>query len=894
MRKPFALAAALGLAASGLLLASCDSSKGSAPTTPDNQTSSESNANAVSYTLTITAPSNGDTTVANAVTEFTVRGKVSPVSGAKVTVAGSQASITSSGDFSAKVNLSVGINSFPVVLSNDTSKKATIRVTRRLEAPSITPVDFPADQRDFADQVNLAFTSPNGLGDSIRYTTNGASARLTSSDPKVASGYTKVFYGTTTFKAASLLTTAAGTVSSDTITVEFVVGKRVAKPYFSTPRQDSSKVAKKVAILGFGPSDTVRYTTDGGDPNETSPIYKDSILVSDSTTIIAKSFRGRNIPSPACSTTVRMIAADPVFSLKSGNYTSQRYLSIKSSSGIPVYYTVDGTTPNDQSLQYADSLLLDSNVTIKAIALRQGWRTSKVTSATYSFKVATPDFGFRGGSFDTTQLLKITDSARGADIHYTTDGTAPTCSSTLYYPDSQVVLDANVTVKAIACKNGWASSEIVQGTYKFQVSKIVFSPDSGIYRDWQTVKLTTRSPGVTFFVTRDSSVPTWDGSGAPQGSTQKLQPGDTLSVQKSQWVRVVAMRQGWANSASDSRRYIVEGDTLLVDDFEQNSLSRKIGYDWRFWACGYCVNTGIPNQMEANVTDTSGDWNRQIGYRHGKINFQIPDMGAERTSDGRNGPGYAGFSVGVPSSLMGETYRLVFWARWKKGAGSLPDSMPMVTEMAWKKNDNQNGYYHDGFHRYVEWVGPTWKRFVLDFSAFFAASNAYEPTTLADSTSTTPKSYWIIADYPDSAKMRSMGLSKFQGEIWHNGDWNPHWVWGADHDHWSKNDITNFRWSILQPNTDKNAIASLTHGEWIRGFKDSTLAGGKDTTLIRPIYCGDCHQPVEPDYSDALRATLLKNLSGALELDRIQLVRRPQVSGGTSIVESNKDTTTTK
>ncbi|QQS05751.1 MAG: chitobiase/beta-hexosaminidase C-terminal domain-containing protein [Fibrobacterota bacterium] len=899
MRKPFVWATALSLAATGLFLASCDDSKGSAPTSSESNSTTINNngtgTSTVDYSLNITSPSNGDTTVPNATTAITIRGKVSPASGAKITVNGADANVVASGDFTSKsVNLSVGVNSIVVRLSNDTSKKETIQVIRRLDAPSITPVGYPADQRDFPDSVTLKFDAATGTTDSIRYTTNGVSSRLTSSDPKVASGTTKRIFGTTTIKAASLRSFGAGTISSDTVTIEFVVGKRVAKPYFSTPRQDSSKVAKKIAILGFGPSDTVRYTTDGGDPNETSPIYKDSILVSDSSTIIAKSFRGKNIPSPACTTTVRMIAADPVISVKSGSYTSQRYVSIKSSSGIPVYYTTDGSDPTDQSFQYTDTLLIDSNVTIKAIAARQGWRKSKVVSATYSFKVANPNLSFRTGNYDTTQLLTITDSAAGASIRYTLDGSTPTCNSTVYNPDSLLRLDSNVTVKTIACKTGWAPSEVATGSYTFKVAKILFAPDSGIYRDYQSVKLSTRSPGVSLYVTRDSTTPSWDASGAPKGSTRKIVPGDTLLITKSQWLRVAAARNGWANSVPDSRRYIIEGDTLLVDDFEQNSLTRKIGYDWRFWACGYCVNTGIPNQMEANITDTTTDWNRQIGFRHGKIDFRIPNMGAERISDGRTGPGYAGYSVGVPPDLMGETYRMVFWARWKKGDASLPDSVPMITEMSWKKNDNQNGYYRDGFHRYTEWVGSTWKRFVLDYSAFYAAGNAYMPTGLLDSTDTKPRSYWIINGYPDSARMRSMGLSKFEGEVWHSSAWKPRWVWDADHDFWVKNDITNFRWSIIQPSTEKDSIAKLTHGEWVMAPKDTVVAGGKDSVVVRPKYCGDCHQPTSPYYDEVLRGTFLKNLSGSLEIDRIQLVRRPQISGGTNIEETKKDTVATK
>lgn len=607
-------------------------------------------------------------------------------------------------------------------------------------------------------------------------------------------------------------------------------------------------------------------------------------------TIIAKSFNGGN-SSPACTTTIKLNALSPVFSVKSGTYTSQRYLSIKSLSGIPVYYTTDGSDPNNSSLKAGDTLLIASNMTVKAMAILPGWNSSSISSASYKFKVATPTLSFKTGNYDTTQTLSITDSADGADIRFSIDGSTPTCASSKYYADSALKLDSNVTVKAVACKVGWDSSDVAVGNYTFKVAKIVFAPDSGIFRYNQVVKLSTRSPNVTFFVTRDSTTPAWNASGDPTGTTQKKLPGDTLLIPKSQWLRVIAMRNGWANSIADSRRYIVEGDTLLVDDFEQNSLTRKIGYDWRFWACGYCTSTGIPDQMESNVADTTTDWNRNIGFRNGKINFTMPAGGALRISDGRNGPSYAGFSVGVPSNLMGETYRIIFWARWKPAGTTTADSVPMVTEMVWKENDNQNGYYKDGFNRYVEMVGSKWRRYIIDYDAFFTAGNAYKPTVLSDSTNSPPKSYWIIggyaglyswSGYADSARMIEMGLSKFQGAVVHNQDWKPRWMWDTDHDHWNKGSLTNFRWSVIQPNSDKTGLSALSNND------PTPFKVGSDT-----IACGDCHDPTEPGYPSNLTAGF-NALQGSLEIDRIQLVRRPQISGGTNVSITAIDTTTKK
>lgn len=884
MRKPIIWASSLAVAALGAVLVSCDS-KGSSPTSSGTDTtgSGSGSVQKVSAAFSIVNPATGDTLLTNDVASVVVKFQAVSKTGVVAKVGSSSATASSTGLFATKLsNVPVGITRYTIVATsaNDTAKDS-ILVTRQLAAPQITATSGQSGQTDFTDSVTVQFKAIDANSDSIHYSTGGATVRILSSDPYVASGATKKITGTTTFRAIAYRKTSLGAVLSDTTTATFTIGKTLGKPYFSTNRNDSFTVQSKIGIGGYGLGDTVRYAI-GGDPTrDNSKVYSntDSISVQTAEMIIAKTFNGGN-SSPTCTTTVKLNALTPTFSAKNGTYTSQLRLTIKSASGIPVYYTTDGSTPTNQSLKASDSMLVDSNVTIKAIAMLPGWTASPMASASYKFKVANPVLSFRTGNYDTTQTLVITDSAAGASIRYTTDGSTPTCGSKLYNADSALQLDSNVVIQARACRAGWDSSDVATGNYTFKVAKITFSPDSGIYRNNQVVKLSTRSPGVVFYVTRDSTQPSWNNSGAPTGSTRKLTATDTLLITKSQWLRVVAARNGWANSVADSRRYIVEGDTLLVDDFEQNSLANPIGTNWRFWACGYCVNTGISDQMSTVTDTTSSDWNRQIGFRNGHIAFHIPAGGAREDADGHSGPGYAGYSVGVPSSLMGETYRLVFWARWRPSGATSATSVPLVTEMVWKKNDNQNGYYKDGFQRYVDTLGTTWRRFILDYSAFNYAGNAYDKVLATDSTNTTPKSYGLFR-YPDSARMISMGLSKFQGAVSHDPTWTPNWKWGVDHDLWDKSTITNFKWSILQPNSDKAGLRNLS---WSDRSKIVTWSG--DTAL-----CGDCHAPWEPGFADALK-TGFTDLDGSIELDRIQLVRRPQIAGGIVISTPTADTTT--
>jgi len=857
MRKPIIWATSLVVAVLAGVLVSCDS-KGSAPTSSNNNNNGGSGS--TSYLLTVTSPLALDTSVPNGTSTITVTGKVLPSTNSLYVIAtynGTTDTVSTSGAgvFSIQIsNLPIGQTTVKVKLAADTTQFARILVLRQIGAPQLLPVGTGvlSTTTSFTDSAVIQLNSPNSANDSIWYTTNGASAAITSSDPKVISGTKKTLNGTTTIKAIAIEHTSYGTLTSDTTLVTYSINQKEGTPYFNVSRYDSSNVPLKIGITAVGAADTIRYTINGGDPTSNSPIYKDSILVTDSTTIIAKAFSGMNVPSPACTTTVKLIALPPLFSDTLVQKTSQVYLKLSTPSStpqlpVPVYYTLDGSTPTIQSLKYNDSILLNGNVTIKAIAALPFWRPSAVVSHSYTFQVATPVLSSATGHYDTTQLLKLTDSAAGAAIHYTLDGSTPTCSSPLYDPSSNLRLDSTVVVNARACISGWDSSKVATGSDTFKIGNISFTPDSGVYRTYQTVTMSTRSPGVTYYVTRDSSTPSWNAKG-PTGTTQQKNPGDTLWITKDQWVRAQAVRSGWISSSVENRRYIMEGDTLLVGDFSQSSLTNPIGKNWHFWACELCTNTGITDQIPSNADTTASDWTHAIGYHYGKIDFAIPATGASY------GPGYAGISVDVADSLMGTTYRIAFWAKWVPGKGA-PDSVPLITEMVWTTNDNQNGGYDDGFDRNIQIAGTTWKHYVMDYADFFYAGNAYDrQPPITDSTGTTPKSYSLV-DFPMANSMNAIGLDKFQGYVRHDPTWTPEWRW-TTHDAWDKKTIKAFKWSVMQPFATSAAAAAVTNN-------DGNC----------PNSAPDCHDPREAGFD---HSTLMPNINGELQIDRVQLISQPQ------------------
>jgi len=77
----------------------------------------------------------------------------------------------------------------------------------------------------------------------------------------------------------------------------------------------------------------------------------------------------------------------PKFSLSSGNYTTAQTVMISDAdTGAPIYYTTDGSTPDQQSDLYTAPLTLSQNTVLKAIAVAGGAGASAVTQATYVFQ----------------------------------------------------------------------------------------------------------------------------------------------------------------------------------------------------------------------------------------------------------------------------------------------------------------------------------------------------------------------------------------------------------------------------------------------------------------------------------------------------------------------------
>lgn len=101
-------------------------------------------------------------------------------------------------------------------------------------------------------------------------------------------------------------------------------------------------------------------------------------------------------------------------------------------------------------------------------------------------KVSTPVATPGGGNYSSTQTVALTSvTSPGVSIYYTTDGTTPDATKTLYTVPISISVAA--TLKAIGIKTGEVNSDILTAVYTFATDK----------RSQIMVKVATALTGIT-------------------------------------------------------------------------------------------------------------------------------------------------------------------------------------------------------------------------------------------------------------------------------------------------------------------------------------------------------------------------------------------------------------
>jgi len=201
--------------------------------------------------------------------------------------------------------------------------------------------------------------------------------------------------------------------------------------------------------------------------------------------------------------------AAPTFSVAEGTYDAAQSVTIScATDGATIYYTTNGDTPTSSSTAYSSAISITETTTLKAIAIKDGVE-SDVASATYTMNRPTaPTFDVATSVFDEAFDLHLS-AADGTTIYYTTDGTTPTTSSSVY--SEEIAISTTTTVQAIAVKNG-LTSDVASATYTYDsrttptFSLSTTSLGLKVNDTSDAVTLTTNSDGDVTFSCDDAHV----------------------------------------------------------------------------------------------------------------------------------------------------------------------------------------------------------------------------------------------------------------------------------------------------------------------------------------------------------------------------------------------------
>ena len=247
--------------------------------------------------------------------------------------------------------------------------------------------------------------------------------------------------------------------------------------------------------------------------------------------------------------------AKPAFSVAAGTYTTALNVTVTvATPAAEIRYTLNGSEPtqSDALVTSGGAVSIDASKTVKAKAWKTGMPSSAVATAEYTLQVVMPTVTPSGGPFTSAQSVTMATTTTGAAIRYTTDGTDPTASSTLY--GGSVSVNATTTFKSAGFKTGWTMSPVKTATLTFDYGTLdapSVDPATGTYAGGVTVTMSSPTSGATIRYTTNGT--------APSGSSAAY--SGPIPITQTTTVRAKAFHSSYSPSAETARTYTIAAAT---------------------------------------------------------------------------------------------------------------------------------------------------------------------------------------------------------------------------------------------------------------------------------------------------------------------------------------------
>lgn len=324
-----------------------------------------------------------------------------------------------------------------------------------------------------------------------------------------------------------------------------------ATPTFS-PAAGTYTTVLSVTISSSTPGCSFRYTTDGSTPSSSAGTPGNVASIPASCTLRAVAYQAgfQDSAVGAAAYTINLpVAATPTFSPGQASYNFAQTVTISSTAGATIRWTVDGSTPSRTVGNVGNTVSIGVTTWLRAIAYYPGvYQDSAVGESSYWLVCANPQFTPGGGVYTAPVGVTISSPTPNCAFRNTLDGSTPT--SSVGTPGNTVGIYASATLQAIAYQSGWYDSGVPAAGYTIQTpcGDPGFSPGAGTYTAPQSVTLSSATPGCSFRWTTDGSVPT-----SAAGN-----PGSVAAVNASCTLRAIAYQAGYNDSNVSAAAYTIQ------------------------------------------------------------------------------------------------------------------------------------------------------------------------------------------------------------------------------------------------------------------------------------------------------------------------------------------------
>lgn len=146
-------------------------------------------------------------------------------------------------------------------------------------------------------------------------------------------------------------------------------------------------------VLSAQPNAEIHYTTDGSTPTAASALYSEPIRITATTTIKAVAVMNGNTSAVTTRTLTKeaapVVVQAPVIN-GTTPFSSSTQVSMTAEQDARIYYTTDGSEPDDQSSVYSAPFTISATTTIKAVAFLQD-TFSPVTTKVFTLQTGGSD-----------------------------------------------------------------------------------------------------------------------------------------------------------------------------------------------------------------------------------------------------------------------------------------------------------------------------------------------------------------------------------------------------------------------------------------------------------------------------------------------------------------------